>query len=271
MTGTSAGDPIEAEAIARTFGKSRKEQDPVIVGSVKTNLGHTEPVSGLAAVIKTTFALKNRLIPPNLNYKTTNPAIHLDEWHLQVPTILTPWPKDKLLRASINNFGYGGTNAHAILEAPSMANNQSNGTSSMKNGGHIVDQSYVYVLSAKDSAACQAMMRRLAAHIVESTPSPGDLAYTLSGRRTMLPWVTAVRARTVSELANCLQEPSRKALHAYKRPRLGFVFNGQGAQWHAMGRELISAYPIFGRAIRQADEMLKEYGASWSLTGMCIM
>jgi len=80
MTGTAAGDPIEAEAIARTFGKSREEHDPVIVGSVKTNVGHTEPVSGIAAIIKTTFALKNRMIPPNLNFETPNPEIDLQGW-----------------------------------------------------------------------------------------------------------------------------------------------------------------------------------------------
>lgn len=88
-------------------------------GSVKTNLGHTGPVSGLAAVIKTAFVLKHKLIPPNLNYETTNPEIHdLDAWHLQVPTTPTLWPENKTLRASVNDFGYGGTNAHAILEPP---------------------------------------------------------------------------------------------------------------------------------------------------------
>ena len=116
MTGTLAGDPIEAEALARTFSKSRDAHEPVLVGSVKTNVGHTEPVSGLAAIIKTTFALKNALIPPNLNYETGNPEIPLGEWHLRLPTMLTPWPKHKLLRASINNFGYGGTNGHVILD-----------------------------------------------------------------------------------------------------------------------------------------------------------
>lgn len=107
MTGTLAGDPVEAEAIAKSFGSSRGQHDPIIVGSVKTNIGHSEPVSGLAAIIKTAYALKNAKIPPNMNFKLPNPDIPLDQWHLRVPTELLPWPKDKLLRASINNFGYG--------------------------------------------------------------------------------------------------------------------------------------------------------------------
>lgn len=269
MTGTAAGDPVEAEAIARTFGKSRQAYNPIQVGSVKTNLGHTEPVSGLAAIIKTAYALKHAMIPPNLNYKNGNPSIPLHQWHLEVPTTLTPWPQDKLLRASINNFGYGGTNGHAILEpAPSTANlHRSNGDHTIRESMYWDNQERVFVVSAKDSVVCQSMMRRLAAHITETLPSAGDLAYTLSERRSRHPWVTAVRARSIGELAERLQEPERKALHAYKRPRLGFVFNGQGAQWYAMGRELITTYPVFCRAIVAAGAILKEYGASWSLIG----
>lgn len=111
MTGTPVGDPIEAEALARTFGLSRPVDDPILVGSVKTVIGHTEPVSGIAAIIKTCYALRDRVIPANLNYDVPNKKIPLVDWHLKVPTASTPWPKDKMLRASINNFGYGGANA----------------------------------------------------------------------------------------------------------------------------------------------------------------
>lgn len=268
MTGTAAGDPIEAEAIARTFGRSRDEMDPVIVGSVKTNLGHTEPVSGIAALIKATFALKHRMIPPNLNYETANPAIHLKEWHLTVPTAPTPWPEDKALRASVNNFGYGGTNGHVILDLPSTNIDQSasldgNGTVNSIN----INQSLVYLLSAKDSVACTTMMRQFAQHIVQSQPKPVDLAFTLAERRSKHSWVTAIRAKNIEELAARLSSPAQKPWSASKVPRLGFVFNGQGAQWHAMGRELIEAYPVFGQRIRDADDILREYGAVWSLKG----
>ncbi|KAJ5338978.1 hypothetical protein N7452_005706 [Penicillium brevicompactum] len=281
MTGTAAGDPIEAEAISRTFGQSRAEDDPINVGSVKTNLGHTEPVSGLAAVMKTVYALKNQTIPPNLNYAVTNPAIDLKGGHLQVPIRATPWPKNKLLRASVNNFGYGGTNGHVILD-PSPTDQEIWDSKLVTNGdletaGDSVvipdgpaseaedDKSFVYLLSAKDSVACDTMMRQFAAHITQTHPSPSDLAYTLTERRSKHNWVAAVRAKTIDELAERLANPTQKPLSAAKLPRLGFVFNGQGAQWHAMGRELIDSYPAFGQGIRQADEILKEYGADWSL------
>ena len=292
MTGTAAGDPIEAEAIARTFGESREAHDPIVVGSIKTNVGHTEPVSGLAAIIKTTFALKNRLIPPNLNFVTPNPQIDLQGWHLKVPTTPVAWPQDKLLRASVNNFGYGGTNSHLILEPPPAEKNGLNGHITGRNGVHNgeangngilngssngvhngdehanVDQSRVFILSAKDSVACQNMMDRFANHVGTTKPSVSDLAYTLANRRSVHPWVAPVRARSIDELVERLRDPLVKPSATSKRPRLAFVFNGQGAQWHAMGRELIDAYPVFGRSVQEADEILKEYGASWSLKGM---
>lgn len=92
MTGTLAGDPVEAEALARTFGRYRGENGPVFVGSCKPNIGHTEPVSGLASVVKTAYVLRNGLIPPNTNYATTNPKIPLESWKLQVRAIQTSVP-----------------------------------------------------------------------------------------------------------------------------------------------------------------------------------
>ncbi|KAK7734196.1 Type I Iterative PKS [Diaporthe eres] len=275
MTGTLTGDAVEAEALARTFGKSREAGNPVLVGSVKTNIGHTEPVSGLAAVIKAIYTLKTGLVAPNLNYKETNPNIPLNDWNLEVPTSLRPWPADKPLRASVNNFGYGGTNAHVILESIEPfrgLNGHANGVHQHENGQALIaePESRVYVLSAKDSAATRDIASETVAYIrrttaSDSAPSPADLAYTLTQRKTLFPWVAAVRADSLTELADQLESKALEVNHATKRPRLGFVFNGQGAQWHAMGRELINAYPVFGSSIRQADEILRDFGANWSL------
>ncbi|EHK97214.1 putative Phthiocerol synthesis polyketide synthase type I PpsA [Glarea lozoyensis 74030] len=229
MTGTAAGDPIEAEALAQTFGKSRAADDPIYVGSVKTNVGHAEPVSGLAAIIKTCFALREGLIPRNLNYEVPHKNIPLKDWHLQVPTELMKWPVNKSLRASINNFGYGGTNAHVILEgapaAPKPTNGTTNGIPNGTTNRHATDESRVYLLSARDATVAKAMANDFATHF------------------------------------------PTKAVNTTLKPvqRLGFVFNGQGAQWYAMGRELILAYPTFGAQIREASEILSEYGAKWSL------
>ncbi|KAF2108938.1 hypothetical protein BDV96DRAFT_652537 [Lophiotrema nucula] len=306
MTGTKVGDPIEAEALARTFGQSRHANDPIWVGSVKPNIGHTEPCSGIAAIIKTAFALRDGLIPPNLNYEIPNKAIPLDGWHLQVPTSLTQWPHCKLFRASVNNFGYGGTNAHVIMErapvnTPRQAttsvngytnartnitgkpngyangingstNGHSNGYTDSNTDEDTSDQVRVYIISAKDARAAKEMAERFASHIRQSAADgrpvhPRDLAHTLANRRSLLHWIIAVSATSLKELCNHWESPGTKAINAERKPakRLGFVFNGQGAQWHAMGRELIEAYPLFGQRIREAGRILKEYGANWSL------
>ncbi|KAI0009602.1 hypothetical protein F4779DRAFT_581698 [Xylariaceae sp. FL0662B] len=114
--GTPAGDPLEASAIGAVFRKKRKSQDPLFVGSVKTNIGHLEAGAGLAGLVKAIYALEKGQIPPNIWFEKANPKIDLEQWGLAVPTEVLPWPTDGLRRASINSFGYGGTNAHCILD-----------------------------------------------------------------------------------------------------------------------------------------------------------
>ena len=115
-TGTPAGDPIETEALASTFGRFRAAGDPLLVGSVKTNIGHLEGGSGLAGLIKSIYILEKGVIPPNLWFEEANPRILMEDWKIKVPTKLTSWPTEGLRRISVNSFGYGGTNAHAILD-----------------------------------------------------------------------------------------------------------------------------------------------------------
>lgn len=292
MTGTAAGDPIEAAAIANVFGKSRSPGRPVYVGSIKPNIGHTESVSGLASIIKTALILQRQAIPANLNYVTTNPDIPLERWNLHVPTTLTPWPQGIPLRASVNNFGYGGSKVHVILEAAPqmkpqviggrveldasrdgiMAEN-TNGINGERPVSLTWSLSYVYIASSKDATGLLSMDKSLAGYIRERIPEASnqllaDLAYTLGSRRSRFPWVTAVRARSLEDLAAKLQSTTRAVARATIQPRIGFVFNGQGAQWYAMGRELLHTYPTFELAIRNCDKILRvDYGASWSLYG----
>ena len=147
---------------------------------------------------------------------------------------------------------------------------------SVANANGAVDNdcaSRVYVLSSKDPTVTQASAKQFATYIRQSIASraqllPADLAYTLAERKSRFPWAVAVRARSLGELADRLDESKLEATRQRRTtPRIGFVFNGQGAQWHAMGRELIAAYPIFSSAIWRADEILAEYGATWSLHG----
>ena len=115
-TGTAMGDPIEAEAIRNVFQKHRSPEDPMYVGAVKSNIGHLEAVAGLAGVIKTILCLEKGIIPPNAGFETLNRSIKADEWHLRFPTKPLPWPSQGLRRASVNSFGYGGSNAHVVLD-----------------------------------------------------------------------------------------------------------------------------------------------------------
>jgi acyl transferase domain-containing protein len=114
-TGTQAGDPRETSAIGAVFAENREE--PLYVGSVKTNIGHLEGSSGLAGIIKTVLALESQKIPPNMLFNNPNPKIKFDEWKIKVPTELLDWEaRNGIRRASVNSFGYGGTNAHVVLE-----------------------------------------------------------------------------------------------------------------------------------------------------------
>ena len=159
--------------------------------------------------------------------------------------------------------------------APRPITNGSINENGNGNEPHISGRSLVYILSAKDSTAAKAMANKFAVHVRQSISSdqsisPDDLAYTLAERRSLLPWVVTVPARNLEELCDRWESPAIKAVNSTRRPakRLGFVFNGQGAQWHAMARELIQAYPLFGRQIHEASKILNEYGAEWSLHGM---
>lgn len=122
-TGTAVGDPIEASGIAQVFGPHRSADEPLYVGAVKSNIGHLEGASALAGLVKTILALENGTIPPNINFEKVNPKIPVDDWHIAFPTQPVPWPTDSgggaaipIRRASVSSFGYGGANAHAVLD-----------------------------------------------------------------------------------------------------------------------------------------------------------
>ncbi|KAH7019732.1 putative FSP1 [Ilyonectria destructans] len=269
-TGTPTGDPIEVRAVASVFQPGRTPRDPLLLGSVKASIGHTEPVSGLASVIKVVLALERGLIPPSIHFDTPNAKLDLDRWHIKVPKTLEPWniPRNGIRRASINNFGYGGTNAHMILES---------GDSKEKipdSGGNLRrNKTKVLILSARDEQTCKRIISNLRDYLSQHSQPDSEtfiqsLIYTLGQRRSLLPWVAAQSVsytRGIDQVIKAIDSPKFKPTRASRPPRIGMVFTGQGAQWHAMGRELIIAYPKFKMSLEEGDGYLRQLGADWSL------
>ncbi|KAK2042693.1 polyketide synthase module [Colletotrichum somersetense] len=299
-TGTATGDPIEAGAIAAVFqGHRRTAQGALRVGSVKTNIGHTEATSGLASVIKVVLAMERGKIPPTINFEKPNPKLALEEWRIRVATELEDWPGGPggLMRASINNFGYGGSNAHVIVDHHGASSPQTrgkvtsngnldNGANGTTNGhtngvnGHVsssYDETKLLRLSAKDEQACRQMVSNLKGYLENPEHTEREqnvstlldnLVYTLGQRRTLFPWVAAHPVpfgQGVDEVIKALDTPKFRPTRTTRQPRVGMVFTGQGAQWHAMGRELIATYPAFKSSLEEADAFLRELGADWSL------
>lgn len=299
-TGTPTGDPIEVGAIASVFKDSRKDSSDLLrIGSVKTNIGHTETASGVAAIIKVALALERGQIPPSVNFEKPNAKLSLDEWKLKVPTELEEWVgKDGIRRASINNFGYGGSNAHVIMEDYSsyLATTQRpkllthGGPNNGYTAGHhhadsgiVIDdavdgldaQSRVFLLSAKDEKATERMIANLKTYLqdqrskktVDENVLLSNLAHTLCARRTLFPWTATFAGSSLDSLIRTLDSGRVKPTKASSTgaPRIGFVFTGQGAQWWAMGKELIDAYPVFKTALLDCDAEIHKLGATWTM------
>jgi acyl transferase domain-containing protein len=276
-TGT-IGDQLEAGAISAVFSPDRASDSPVYVASVKTNIGHTEATSGLAGIIKAVLALEKGLIPPSINFEKPHPEISLEKLKIKIPTSLEPWPSGSYRRASVNSFGYGGTNGHVILDHVSSYLPQ---PKALSNGYEVGDSRgaegrlRIFSFSANDEETVRKMLPTFVKYFRQKQEEDprgeeavlNNLAYTLAHRRSRFSWTATTPARTLQELVELVDSnkviPSRRS----EDIRLGFVFNGQGAQWYAMGRELISAYPVFRNTVIAADKRMKRLGADWSILG----
>nr|ALQ32784.1 putative polyketide synthase [Fusarium babinda] len=271
-TGTQAGDPREAEAISSVFfPKGSMHSKELAVGSIKTIIGHLEGSAGLAGVLKTTQALQHGQIPANLHFKTLNPKIKPFYTNLRVPTETQPWPempKGWTRRASVNSFGFGGTNAHAILEA--WEANESETTSDLESGGGV------FVLSANSAQTLASKATQLCEYL-EARPETDlrRLSYTLF-QRGSFSFRTAFSATSVQQLteklkAAVLNKTSRTiSIPETMPPRILGVFTGQGAQWATMGADLYESSALFRSSFSRMQDSLdslsvKDGRANWSL------
>ncbi|KAJ4011786.1 hypothetical protein NW752_004187 [Fusarium irregulare] len=265
-TGTRTGDPIEARAIHSVLGGKRSSDKPLLIGSIKSNIGHTEAASGLAGVIKVVMSIEKGIIPPNYDFRVANPNVPFDEFNMKVPVSLTSWPENLPRRASVNSFGYGGTNGHVIIEDAAIHTRRTR-----QDELRSADSWKVFRLSGKDEVTTKLMVSQLKEYLTTTHVSNNKvlldrLAYTLDQRRSRFTWNTAVVGKTKAELISALDPAIVPLARSDSTPRLGFVFTGQGAQWHAMGRELIVSYPAFRESILQGELILKDLGCTWSAT-----
>ncbi|TAQ85507.1 hypothetical protein B7494_g6164 [Chlorociboria aeruginascens] len=260
-TGTPVGDPIEAEGLSRVFGKLGR--DRLLIGSVKTNLGHSEAASGISGVMKTVLALEHGSIPATVGVGNVNPKIKLDEWNLKVVDSMMPWPASPgPKRAGINSFGYGGANAHAILEAAAYHIPPTRPpTSSFR-------KTYLVPFSATSHASLQKRVEDLRQYTSKTQVDIRDLVYSLGVRRShfskrgfMLMGPDNLGDSIKLENLQTLADPVSSS------GKYAFVFTGQGAQWPQMCKTLFEEFPVFAGTIMEMDTVLRNlpHPPTWSL------
>lgn len=273
-TGTLVGDPIEARALGEALSQDRPAERPCFLGSVKTNIGHMEAAAAMPGLIKAALTLQHRQIPPNLHFEQPNPEIPLEELRLRVPVKLEPWPQDDgPAFAGVNSFGFGGTNAHAVLEeTPSWVVGVER---IAQESSHDSLRPELVPLSARSDQALVATARSLASWLNGEGAEHSFAAICRSAalRRSHHEYRLSVVARSRAELAERLQrfaageldaEVSTDRVVPHQQPRLAFVCSGQGPQWWAMGRQLLAEEPVFRDMIERCDQLMRPLG-DWSL------
>lgn len=255
-TGTSLGDPIEVDAAYAVLGKGRSADQPLRLGSVKSNIGHAESASGMASIIKMVLALRQKALPASLHTAELNPHIRWADMKVDVVRAFTPWESRDTRIAGVSGFGFSGTNAHVLLEEyrdidalPSLA----------------APGPYVLPLSAPDSAGLDRLTAAWAtAFQTVSDEAAASLVTTAGVGRAHFSHRRAIVGKTREELVTALQNP-KPAVQGLEEPRIAFLFSGQGSQYFGMGRELYETEPVFRAVIDDCDRILAPHFAGRSL------
>jgi phthiocerol/phenolphthiocerol synthesis type-I polyketide synthase B len=262
-TGTRVGDPVELGALETVLRESGASPHQTLVGSVKTNIGHTEGAAGIAGLIKAALALHKGLIPPSLHFKTPNPQIPWSDVPFRIPSTCADWPQRQPRVAGVSAFGIGGTNVHVVVEqAPVPAPAPATATNAPA----------VLPLSARSADALRAVAGRYRDLLAdEDVPPLHDVCWSAATLRTPLEWravfVAADRAGMREQLSACAAGEGLASdgdVANGSRPRVAFVCPGQGAQWTGMARELMEHDPVFRSALAECDAAARPY-VTWSI------
>ncbi|PZD41177.1 Polyketide synthase modules protein [Pyrenophora tritici-repentis] len=285
-TGTPIGDPVEANAIGIAFKQHRTSDDPLYIGAVKANIGHLEGASGLAGIVKTIMVLENGVIPPIAGFERLNDQVDPGALHLLFPKTATPWPTSGLRRACINSFGFGGTNATAILDDACHFLEQHglsghhrthrNPRKEMTNGdqakyvnggtGELSDRPRLLTWSAPEKSALGVAASSHLQYLDQHPEKTQAVVYTLSARRSnfmyrcfsVVPHPTSINISSVTISAPVKINP---------HPRSAFIFTGQGAQYLGMGQELLE-YHIYRASLEASQQCLAALGCQWSISSV---
>ncbi|AOX02678.1 hypothetical protein BJP34_27445 [Moorena producens PAL-8-15-08-1] len=261
-TGTSLGDPIEVLALGKILGQGRAQDQPLNIGSVKTNFGHLEGAAGVAGLIKVVLGLQHQQIPPHLHLKEPNPHIPWQKLPITVPTALTPWESGEKGRlAGVSSFGMSGTNLHIILEeAPGQGKSEE-----LSERTH-----HILTLSAKSKKALLELAQSYEKFLGNnSTAAYADVCFTANTGRNhfshRLAIVTSDQQEAADKLAKISAAEEANGVFSgelssnHKSPKIAFLFTGQGSQYINMGRELYQTQPLFRRTLDQCEQILKPY------------
>ena len=278
-TGTSLGDPIEVGALGTVFADNHSQDSPLTIGSVKTNFGHLEAAAGIAGLIKTVLALQHQEIPPHLHFNTPNPHIDWENLPFQVPVEGQSWPRSEKTRiAGVSSFGMSGTNAHVVLEeAPSVGwgelanpNKDVSGKDGSRDEFVGVRSSpqptdpaerpfHLLTLSAKSEAALAELAGSYAAWLETRPEVPfADVCFTASTGRSHFEHRLALVAGSSLDA----EEKLRAADHilgkaGHEKPKIAFLFTGQGSEYPGMGRQLYETQPLFRETLGECDAILR--------------
>ena len=259
-TGTPVGDPIETQSIGIALGKYRPKDRPLPIGSVKSNLGHLEPASGVPGLVKAILCIQHRMVPATINLKTPNPNIKFDDWNLKVVTKNLPLDQNKKITIGVNSFGFGGANAHIILQ-----NHEVPSADSHLQGTLLPP----LILSAKGAEGLKDLAKDYALFLQGQTEDNYyDIAYSAAYHRDWYEHRAIVFGESIEAIAKTLKEfpenteATSSTVASIVAPMSthgpAFIYSGNGSQWFEMGKHLLEDI-IFLESIREVDALFQRY------------